>query len=232
MQGLQVLFEDNHLIAVNKPAGILVQSDITEDKPMSEFVKQYIADRYNKPGAVFLGTIHRLDRPVSGVVIYARTSKGLSRMNELFKQRQIQKTYWAITEERPDPLQGHLVHYIDKDRSRNVAHASVRQRNKSAKKSELDYELIAEVGNHHLLRVNPLTGRPHQIRVQLARIGCPIRGDIKYGAPSANNNGSIHLHCRSMSFIHPVRKEPVTITANPTNTDEVWEMFANQWRER
>lgn len=232
MQGLQVLFEDNHLIAVNKPAGILVQSDITEDKPMSEFVKQYIADRYNKPGAVFLGTIHRLDRPVSGVVIYARTSKGLSRMNELFKQREIQKTYWAITEERPDPLQGHLVHYIDKDRSRNVAHASLRQRSKKAKKSELDYELIAEVGNHHLLRVHPLTGRPHQIRVQLSRIGCPIRGDVKYGAPTANNDGSIHLHCRSLSFIHPVRKEAVTITANPLQTDEVWEMFAGQWREQ
>lgn len=232
MQGLQVLFEDNHLIAVNKPAGILVQGDITEDKPMSEFVKQYIADRYNKPGAVFLGTIHRLDRPVSGVVIYARTSKALARMNALFKAREIQKTYWAITEERPEPLSGHLVHYIDKDRTRNVAHASVRPRTKEAKKSELDYELIAEVGSHHLVRVNPLTGRPHQIRVQLSRLGCPIRGDVKYGAPAPNKDGCIHLHCRSMSFVHPVRKEPVTITANPLNKDEVWQMFANQWKER
>jgi 23S rRNA pseudouridine1911/1915/1917 synthase len=229
MLGLQVLFEDNHLIAVNKPAGLLVQADITEDKPLSEFVKEYIADRYNKPGAVFLGTIHRLDRPVSGVVIYARTSKALARMNKLFQERAIEKTYWAITEERPDPLQGELIHYIDKDRSRNVAHAHLKKRNKEGKRSELTYEMVAEIGNHHLLEVKPKTGRPHQIRVQLSHLGCPIRGDIKYGAPLANIDGSIHLHCRSMSFIHPVRNEPVTITANPLVKDEVWKMFEGQW---
>ena len=186
MQGLQVLFEDNHLIAVNKPAGMLVQGDITEDKPMSEFVKQYIADRYNKPGAVFLGTIHRLDRPVSGVVIYARTSKALARMNALFQKREIQKTYWAITEERPDPLSGHLVHYIDKDRTRNVAHASVRPRNKDAKKSELDYELIAEVGNHHLLKVNPLTGSVSD----LPQIEPSIRRRFWHGFSSSSSSSS------------------------------------------
>lgn len=229
MLGLQVLFEDNHLIAVNKPAGLLVQADETQDKPLSEFVKQYIADRYNKPGAVFLGTIHRLDRPVSGVVIFARTSKALARMNKLFQERAIEKTYWAITEDRPDPLQSKLVHYIDKDRSRNVAHASLKKRNKKAKESELTYEMIAEMGNHHLLEVKPKTGRPHQIRVQLSHIGCPIRGDIKYGAPIANPDGNIHLHCRSMSFVHPVRKEPVTITANPLVKDEVWQMFEGRW---
>jgi len=229
MIGLQVLFEDNHLIAVNKPPGILVQADATEDKPLSEYVKQYIADRYDKPGAVFLGTIHRLDRPVSGVVIYARTSKALARMNQLFQDRAIEKTYWAITEERPDPLQAKLVHYIDKDRSRNVAHAHLKKRSKSGKKSELAYEMIAEIGNHHLLEVKPKTGRPHQIRVQLSHIGCPIRGDLKYGAPIANPDGSIHLHCRSLSFVHPVRKTPVTIKANPLVKDEVWKMFEGQW---
>ncbi len=231
MIGLQVLFEDNHLIAVNKPAGMLVQGDVTEDKPLSEFVKMYIADRYNKPGDVFLGTIHRLDRPVSGVVIYARTSKALSRMNRLFQERAIEKTYWAITEQRPEPLNGRLVHYIDKDRERNVAHASLRKRNKDAKESSLDYELVSEIGNHHLLKVNPHTGRPHQIRVQLSHMGCPIRGDIKYGAPYPNPDGNIHLHCRSMSFVHPVRQEPITITANPLVKDEVWRMFNNLWED-
>lgn len=227
-QGLKVLFEDNHLIAVYKPAGILVQADETEDTPLSEYVKFYIKERYNKPGAVFLGTIHRLDRPVSGVVIFARTSKGLTRMNQIFKDREIVKTYWAVTSERPEPLSGHLTHYIDKDRSRNVAHASIKQRSKDAKKAELDYELKAEVGDHSLIEVKPITGRPHQIRVQLARLGCPIRGDIKYGHPHANFDGSIHLHCRSLEFEHPVKKEPVKIVADPPH-DEVWSMFNQLW---
>lgn len=229
MHGLQILFEDNHLIAVNKPAGMLVQGDETEDRPLSEFVKDYIKDRYKKPGAVFLGTIHRLDRPVSGVVVFARTSKALERMNKLFHDRLVQKTYWAITTERPEPLSGHLVHYIEKDREKNLARASLRPRSKEAKKSELDYALIAEVGGHHLLEVKPLTGRPHQIRVQLSRLGCPIRGDVKYGFPNPNRDGSIHLHCRALTFEHPVQKTTITITADPPNPDEVWRMFANQW---
>lgn len=228
MRGLQVLYEDNHLIAVNKPAGVLVQGDETGDRPLSEYVKDYIKDRYKKPGAVFLGTIHRLDRPVSGVTIFARTSKALGRMNKLFQERNIRKVYWALTEQRPEPLSGHLVHYIEKDRQKNFAHAYSKPKG-DAKKSELDYSLLAAIGSHNLIEVKPKTGRPHQIRVQLARLGCPIRGDVKYGFPNPNPDGSIHLHCRSLSFEHPVKKEPVVITANPDEEDEVWKLFRAQW---
>ncbi len=221
---VQVIFEDNHLIAVNKPAGWLVQGDESGDKPLSEFVKEYIKVRYGKPGAVFLGVIHRLDRPVSGALLFARTSKGLSRMNQLFREGQVKKTYWAITAERPEPLAGQLVHYIDKDRDRNVAHAHRRARSKSAKKSVLDYELIGEIGKNYLLRVHPHTGRPHQIRVQLAHLGCPIRGDVKYGFSKPNPNGAIYLHCRELAFVHPVKKEPVVITAE-LPYDSIWSLF-------
>ncbi|HMQ48925.1 MAG TPA: RluA family pseudouridine synthase [Saprospiraceae bacterium] len=224
MSGLEVLFEDNHLIAVNKPAGILVQGDETEDRPLGEYVKDYIKHRYQKPGDVFLGVIHRLDRPVSGVCVFARTSKALSRMNELFKNRDIQKTYWAITNQRPEPLSGHLIHYIEKDKNKNLAHAYLRQRNQAAKQSELDYKLIGSLGSHHLLEVKPLTGRPHQIRAQLAKIGCPIMGDVKYGHKQANRNGAIHLHCRNLSFLHPVKKEMVSITASLPR-DQIWSLF-------
>ena len=227
---IQILHEDNHLIAVNKPAGWLVQGDDTGDLPLSEWVKAYIKNRYKKPGDVFLGVIHRLDRPVSGVVIFARTSKGLSRMNQLFRDREINKTYWAITSERPEPLTGHLTHYIAKDRSRNIAKAydelSNRAKQAGAKKSELDYKMLAQISSHHLLEVNPLTGRPHQIRVQLSKMGSPIRGDIKYGFKRPNEDGSIHLHCRKLSFIHPVKKEPVEIVADPPH-DQIWNLFGD-----
>lgn len=226
ISGLKILHEDNHLIAVNKPAGWLVQGDITGDTPLVEYVKTYIKLRYKKPGDVFLGVIHRLDRPVSGVVVFARTSKALTRMNELFKNREIEKTYLAITQERPDPISGHLTHFILKDKSKNVAKAydKIGNRTKDAKKSDLDYELIGEVGNLHLLKVNPITGRPHQIRVQLASMGCPIWGDLKYGFKKANQDGSIHLHCRSLAFEHPVKKEPVFIEADPPN-EQIWNEF-------
>lgn len=226
ISGLQILHEDNHLIAVNKPAGWLVQGDITGDTPLSEYVKTYIKLRYKKPGDVFLGVIHRLDRPVSGVVVFARTSKALTRMNELFRDRKIQKTYFAVTAERPNPIQGHLTHYILKDTKKNVAKAydKVGNRTKAAKKSDLDYELIGEVGNLHLLKVNPQTGRPHQIRVQLASMGCSIWGDIKYGFKKANQDGSIHLHCRSLAFEHPVKKEPIYIEADPPD-EQIWNEF-------
>ncbi|MCB9080724.1 MAG: RluA family pseudouridine synthase [Lewinellaceae bacterium] len=217
---LTVIYEDNHLIAVNKPAGVLVQGDDTGDTTLADMVKEYIKHRYQKPGDVFLGTVHRLDRPVSGVVVFARTSKALSRMNELFRERQIEKTYWAIVDDRPDPLVGTLVHYIDKDTNRNIAKAldQPSNRHKDAKRSELTYEMIVDLEGKYLLKVNPLTGRPHQIRVQLAKVGLPIIGDLKYGHPQALSDASIGLHCRSLAFIHPVKKEPVLITADAPDT--------------
>ena len=224
---LQVIYEDNHLIAVNKPAGILVQGDDTEDTPLVDYVKDYIKFRYKKPGDVFLGVVHRLDRPVSGAVIFARTSKALIRMNELFKERKVEKRYWAITENRPFPEYGHLTHYILKDQERNVSRAldQMSNRSKDAKKSDLDYELIGNLEARYLLLVKPITGRPHQIRVQLSTIGCPIVGDVKYGYSQANQDGSIYLHCRSMSFLHPVQQTPVTITADAPN-ERMWNQMS------
>ncbi len=226
---IQVLFEDNHLIGVNKPAGWLVHGDETGDKPLSDFTKEYIKIRYKKPGDVFLGVIHRLDRPVSGLTIFARTSKGLTRMNDLMKKREIKKTYWAIVDERPNPLKGSLTHYLIKDRDRNVVTAYAKPKYKAAKKAVLDYEFIGEIGSNRLIKIDLKTGRPHQIRVQLAKIGHPIRGDIKYGYRSPNEDANIHLHCRSMSFIHPVKKEEVTITADPPEGDPIWNLFNQYW---
>lgn len=224
---LQVIYEDNHLIAVNKPAGILVQGDETEDTPLVDYVKDYIKFRYKKPGDVFLGVVHRLDRPVSGAVIFARTSKALTRMNELFKERKVDKSYWAITENRPYPEFGHLTHYILKDQERNISKAldQMSNRSKDAKKSELDYEMIGNLEAKYLLLVKPLTGRPHQIRVQLSKIGCPIVGDVKYGHSQGNKDGSIYLHCRSMSFMHPVQQVPVTVTADAPD-ERLWNQMS------
>jgi len=224
---LQVLYEDNHIIAVNKPAGYLVQGDVTGDRPVSEYVKEYIKIQYSKPGDVFLGVIHRLDRPVSGVLLYARTSKGLTRMNELFKNRQVEKTYWAITMGQPDPMEGELTHFILKDKEKNKVKAfeTMSRRAVGAKKAKLNYKMLGRVGNHILIEVKPKTGRPHQIRVQLSKLGTPIKGDIKYGATALNDNGSIHLHSRSLSFIHPVKKIPIQITANPPEDDMIWKIF-------
>ena len=224
---LQILYEDNHLIAINKPAGYLVQGDQTGDQPLTEYVKEYIKLQYNKPGDVFLGVIHRLDRPVSGTLLYARTSKGLARMNELFRKREVQKTYWAICQETPTPLDGSLEHFILKDKRTNRVKAfeQMSRRAEGAKKAELTYKTLAHLGQHTLLEVNPITGRPHQIRVQLSKIGCSIKGDVKYGFPTPNEDGSIHLHCRSMTFIHPIKKEEITITADPPEGDVVWQLF-------
>ncbi|HMO38215.1 MAG TPA: RNA pseudouridine synthase [Saprospiraceae bacterium] len=228
---MQVIYEDNHLIAVNKPAGVLVQGDETGDTPLSDMVKEYIKVRYDKPGEVFLGVIHRIDRPVSGVVVFARTSKALERMNRLFQERKVQKTYWAITAHRPEPLSGRLTHFILKDATKNVSKAFDTQssRAKDAKESLLDYELIGQIGMHCLLEVRPITGRPHQIRVQLAKIGCPIRGDVKYGFPTPNADGSIYLHCRALTFEHPTLKQDITITADPPRA-QFWDVFAAHWR--
>jgi len=222
---LKVLYEDNHLIAVHKPAGWLVQADETGDMPLSEYVKQYIKIRYNKPGEVFLGVVHRLDRPVSGLTIFARTSKALTRMNKLFADRQVKKTYLAIVTSRPNPLEGHLTHYLSKDKTKNKTSVYQTQRYKTAKKADLDYSLMGSIANHHLLKVDPQTGRPHQIRAQLARVGVPIRGDLKYGSVIKNRDGRIHLHSYRLEFEHPVKKTPVSITAYVPR-EQLWNTFA------
>ena len=223
---LKVLYEDNHLIAVNKPAGWLSQGDKTGDTALPDYVKAYIKRKYKKAGDVFLGVVHRLDRPVSGVLIFARTSKALTRMNKLFLDQEIEKTYWAITNHRPDPISGTLEHYLLKDRTKNItkAYDKPSKRNTGAKKSTLSYELIGQSADNHLIEVKPKTGRPHQIRVQLASMGCSIRGDLKYGYPKANKDSSIHLHCHSMTFIHPVKKEKIKISARPPK-DQIWGHF-------
>ncbi|MEN7547672.1 RluA family pseudouridine synthase [Rapidithrix thailandica] len=223
MQPFQVLYEDNHLIAVNKPSGLLVQGDSTGDEPLSEMVKKYIKRKYNKPGQVFCGVIHRLDRPVSGVVVFARTSKALERMNKLFQNRDVDKTYWAVVHKRPPEDEDTITHYLIKDPSKNITKAYTRPSGK-AQKAELHYKILGKVGSYYLLQVNPTTGRPHQIRAQLAKIGCPIKGDIKYGYSEKNRGGFIHLHARKLSFIHPVKKEPCLIDARVPQ-DSVWDQF-------
>ncbi len=226
ISGLKVIYEDNHLIAVNKPVGWLVHGDATGDTPLSEYVKAYIKIRYNKPGDVFLGVLHRLDRPVSGVVVFTRTSKALTRMNKLMQERAIKKSYLAITATRPDPITGELTHYLLKDPHKNSvkAYDKVGRRTAKAKKAILEYDLGGEMNGHYLLKVNPLTGRPHQIRVQLSEMGCPIVADWKYGHRGEHPDGGIYLHCRSMSFIHPVKKEPIEITADLPN-HHYWKWF-------
>jgi 23S rRNA pseudouridine1911/1915/1917 synthase len=225
---IEIIYEDNHLVVVNKPAGILVQGDETGDRPLVDMVKEYVKKRYDKPGDVYLGICHRIDRPVSGAVIFARTSKALERMNKLFADRLVHKTYWAIVNERPDPLAGTLVNYLDKDKERNVTKVlnGPSRRHPDAKEAELAYELIASIGTQHLLEVHPTTGRSHQIRAQLANIGCKIRGDVKYGAAKANADSSICLHCRSMQFIHPVTKIEIEVVADIPK-DPIWGMFAH-----
>jgi 23S rRNA pseudouridine1911/1915/1917 synthase len=219
-----ILFEDNHLLVVNKPNGLLVQGDRTGDETLSDAVKEYIARKYKKPGDVFLGVVHRLDRPVSGVVIFTRTSKALERMNKLFHDREIKKTYWALVKNRPPQVEDELVHWIRKNTKINKALASDSD-SKGGQKAILTYRLVARLSEYYLLEVKPETGRPHQIRVQLAKIGCPISGDVKYGSDKANRDASIHLHARSVEFIHPVKKEPVRLTAGIPSDDQIWQMF-------
>jgi len=220
---LKILYEDNHIIAVNKPAGMLVQGDKTGDETLGDIVKQYIKEKYEKPGEVFLGVVHRIDRPVSGVVLYARTTKALQRLNEMFQKREIQKTYWAIVQARPEKESDLLVNYLRKNEEKNMSRV-VSAETKGALKCELEYKLIAESDNYWLLEVDPHTGRHHQIRVQLANIGCIIKGDLKYGAKRSNKDASICLHARHIQFIHPVKKEPVSITA-PVPNDNLWKSF-------
>jgi 23S rRNA pseudouridine1911/1915/1917 synthase len=218
---IEILYEDNHLIAVNKPAGTLSQGDKTGDDPLGEEVKKYIKIKYNKPGEVFLGVIHRLDRPVSGVILFARTSKALSRMNELFQEKKFQKTYWAITKNRPHDAERTLIHYLIKNEKNNTSKAYNKEI-KGSKRAELSYKIVAQLDNYIGIAVKPATGRHHQIRVQLASIGCPIKGDLKYGFDRSNSDGSIHLHAREARFTHPVSKEELVITAPPPK-DAIWQ---------
>jgi 23S rRNA pseudouridine1911/1915/1917 synthase len=218
-----ILFEDNHIIIVNKLPSQIVQGDKTGDKPLADLVKDYIGVRYKKSGDVFLGVVHRLDRPVSGAVIFARTSKALARLNELIKKREILKTYWAVVKNRPPKESDTLVNFLRRDEGRNKSFITVKT-SKSSQKASLSYKLIANSDNYYLLEIDLQTGRHHQIRAQLAGIGCPIKGDLKYGYQRSNQDGSIHLHARKLNFIHPVTLNPLTILAK-TPKDPVWDFF-------
>lgn len=224
-KGFTVLYEDNHLLVVNKDAGILVQGDETGDIPLAERAKEYIKQRYGKPGEVFLGVVHRLDRPVSGVVVLARTTKALERMNALFRERETKKIYWALVKDRPVLTEGTLVHWLLKDEKKNKTTA-YKQETAGALRSELSFKVIGSFEDRWLLEVNPITGRPHQIRVQLASMGCVISGDVKYGDKTGNRDGSICLHARRLSFVHPVKKEPMTFEA-PVPDTGMWKYFRN-----
>ncbi len=220
---MKVLYEDNHVIIVSKSAGEIVQGDKTGDTPLSETVKQYIAEQYHKPGNVFLGVVHRLDRPVSGVVLFARTSKALSRLSEMFRTRAVRKTYWAIVTAPPQQPEGTLTHWLTRDEKSNKARAYDREVPNS-KKAVLDYKLIAKSERYWLLEVELHTGRHHQIRCQLSKMGCPIKGDLKYGSARSNPDGSICLHARRLQFEHPVSKLPIDIVARVPE-DRLWTSF-------
>lgn len=229
---IDVLYEDNHLIAVNKRPSDIVQGDKTGDEPLNEIVKSYLKKKYNKTGNVFLGTIHRIDRPVSGVILFAKSSKALERMNAMFAKKIIQKTYWAIVKNKPAAVEGRLSHYLIKDQAKNKSKAYFKEVAHS-KKSELDYKVIHEFNNYFLLEIKPLTGRHHQIRTQLSAIKCPIKGDLKYGADRPNLDTSICLHALKIEFNHPVGNTPMVITAPPPQNDPLWkeakQVFAAQF---
>lgn len=222
---MEILYEDNHIIAVNKSGSEIVQADKTGDIPLSELVKQYIKEKYNKPGAVFLGVAHRLDRPVSGVVIFAKTSKALTRLNEMFRDKKIKKTYWAIVKNPPKQEEGELVHYLVRNEQQNKSYAYESEKANS-KKAILSYKLIGRSDNYYLLEINLQTGRHHQIRVQLAKMGCPIKGDLKYGFPRSNPDKGISLHSRKAEFVHPVSKIDMEIIA-PVPKEPLWQNFEN-----
>lgn len=220
---MTVIYEDNHIIVVNKSSSEIVQGDKTGDTPLSETVKQYLKEKYNKPGNVFLGVVHRLDRPVSGIVLFARTSKALPRLNEMFKNSEVKKTYLAIVKNCPKETEGELVHYLVRNEKQNKSYAYDKEV-KDSKKAILDYKLIGHSQNYYLLEVHLHTGRHHQIRCQLAKMGCPIKGDLKYGFPRSNPDGSICLHSRKVSFIHPVSKELIELEA-PVPEGNLWNGF-------
>lgn len=219
----RILFEDNHLIAVNKAPGEIVQGDKTGDATLGDSLKAYIKKKYDKPGEVFLGTVHRLDRPTSGIVVFARTSKALSRMNELFRERKTEKIYWAVVKNEPAEKKGALIHFLTKNEAKNKSFASEEER-PGSQRSWLDYKVLARSDHYSLVQVHPHTGRHHQIRVQLSAIGCPIKGDLKYGAERSNEDGSIHLHARRLTFLHPVKREEIALVA-PVPDEALWTYF-------
>ncbi len=222
---LEILYEDNHLIAVNKRVSDLAQGDETGDAPLADKVAAYIKVKYNKPGNVFVGVTHRLDRPVSGAMIFARTSKALARMNEMFKSKdQLDKIYWAIVEKSPEKPEGLLVNYLRKNEKNNKAYVC-KPTDNGAKEAQLEYKLIDKSDKYYLLEVKLLTGRHHQIRAQLANIGCIIKGDLKYGAKRSNADSGISLHARRIEFVHPVSKQPVSIVAPVPKGDSLWQFF-------
>lgn len=222
---IDILFEDNHLIAVNKKPSDLSQGDDTGDATLDSEVRKYIARKYNKPGDVFLGLVHRLDRPVGGVILFARTSKALARMNEIFRSRDVKKLYLAIVGERPPEVEGELTNYLKKNESQNKTYVYDNEV-KGSKKASLSYRIAGRSDRYYLLEVELHSGRHHQIRAQLAKIGCPIKGDLKYGYPRSNDDGSICLFAQSLEFIHPVKKEKIVIKA-PKPQGDVWKFFRN-----
>lgn len=221
---LEPVYEDNHLLIINKQVGLLVQGDDTGDETLADVAKEYLRVKYNKPGNIFCGIIHRLDRPVSGLVALAKTSKGLERMNALFKTRHIQKIYWAVVERKPQNMEGTLIHWLVKDGQKNIVKAHAKEVYGS-QIAQLSYTYLQSIGEYHLLEVRPLTGRSHQIRVQLASMGCVIVGDLKYGAKAANYDAGICLHARRLVFEHPIKLEPVDVTASLPQKHPVWGLF-------
>jgi len=217
---LQILHEDNHIIVINKRVGDIVQGDKTGDKPLSDVVKEYIKEKYNKPGDVFLGVVHRLDRPTTGIVVFAKTSKALSRLNETFKNRETQKTYWAVVKNCPPKEKDTLVHFLKRNTKNNTSKAHLKEVPES-KKASLSYQIIKKLDNYFVLEIDLHTGRHHQIRAQLQAVGCPIKGDLKYGFDRSNPDGGIHLHARKLILTHPVTKETLTFIAQTPN-DVIW----------
>ena len=222
---MEVLYEDNHIIIVNKLSGEIVQGDKTGDRPLVEILKDWIKEKYNKPGNVFCGLVHRLDRPVSGVVVFAKTSKALTRLNEMFRKGEVRKTYWAITRNKPQKAEDVLTHYITTVERNNKSYASITPKS-GAKEAKLSYRHIASSDRYHLLEVNLMTGRKHQIRVQLSSIGCTIKGDLKYGDKRSNPDGSISLMARRVQFIHPVSGVEIDVTAPIPANDNLWQALA------
>jgi 23S rRNA pseudouridine1911/1915/1917 synthase len=221
---MEVIYEDNHIVAVNKTCSEIVQGDKTGDLPLSEIVKQWFKEKYNKQGNVFIGVVHRLDRPVSGLVLFARTSKVLPRLNALFREGKVKKTYWAIVKNPPPQPEGEMVHYLIRNEKQNRSYAYDTEK-PNAKKAVLSYQVIARSDSYYLLEIDLKTGRHHQIRCQLAKIGCPIKGDLKYGFDRSNPEGGISLHARKAEFVHPVSKEKIEITAPVPKKDKLWRLM-------